>query len=215
MVSYDGTMRPWAANALKATVGRFEIADNVQCTLRARERRAFLDAVLPKRGVGAELGVFKGHLTPVLVDVAQPTRLYAVDPWYRLDPSWTWARGHRSTALGLASALRRSHDAIDAGVVQICVEFDDAFLAALPDASLDWAYLDTTHQYDDTVRELDLLARKVRRGGVIAGDDWHSDPTHRHYGVKRAVDEFVGQRGGEPARVDEAIHQWAVVLSDD
>ena len=53
-------MQPWAETLLKRTVGRFEVADDVQCRLRARERRSFLDAVLPKGGVGAELGVFKG-----------------------------------------------------------------------------------------------------------------------------------------------------------
>ncbi len=205
-------MRPWAAKALKSTVGRLELADNVQCTLRARERRSFLDAVLPKAGVGAELGVFKGHLTPLLVDVARPALLYAVDPWYRLEPSWEWACGHRSTSLGLASAVRRSHRAIDAGIVQVRVEFDIAFLEGLTDADLDWAYVDTTHQYDETCRELDLLAGKVRPGGVVAGDDWQTDPAHRHHGVKRAVDEFVAAGRGELLRVDEPIHQWAVAL---
>jgi hypothetical protein len=156
--------------------------------------------------------VFKGHLTPILVKIARPTRLYAVDPWYRAEPEWTWARGRRSTVLGLAGAMRRSHRAIEAGTVEVRVEFDTEFLRELPDAHLDWVYVDTTHQYEHTCDELALLAHKVRAGGVIAGDDWQTDPSHRHHGVKRAVDEFVAGGRAQLVRVDETIHQWAVRL---
>jgi hypothetical protein len=205
-------VQAWAETLLKRTAGRFELADDVQCRVRARERRDFLASVLGPGGTGAELGVFKGHLTPVLTEVTRPVRLYAVDPWYLAEPEWTWARGHRSTVLGLAGALRRSRRAIEDGIVEVRVAFDTDFLADLDDAHLDWAYVDTTHQYEHTCAELDLLARKVRPGGIVAGDDWQTDPHHRHHGVKRAVDEFVSAGRAVVVGVDEALHQWAIRL---
>ena len=146
------------------------------------------------------------------MDVARPQHLYAVDPWYLAEAEWTWARGHRSTVLGLAGALRRSRTAVAAGGVEIRIAFDTDFLRGLDDHHLDWAYIDTTHEYDQTREELELLERKVRARGIVAGDDWQTEPGHRHYGVKRAIDEFVAAGRAQLVRVDEPIHQWAIEL---
>jgi len=52
------------------------------------------------------------------------------------------------------------------------IDDDLVALTRMPDEHLDWAYLDTTHQYDQTATELQLLKQKVKPGGIIAGDDW-------------------------------------------
>ena len=75
-----------------------------------------------------------------------------------------------------------------------------------------WAYVDLTHRYAPTVKELELLRRKVRPGGIIAGHDWKPDPSHRHHGVCRSAREAIGRRRFELVLVDERTIQWAVRL---
>ena len=78
--------------------------------------------------------------------------------------------------------------------------------------SLDWVYLDSSHAYQHTVEELALLRRKVRPGGVIAGDDWQPDPSHPHHGVHRAVMELVSSGSCEVLYADAGDQQWAIRL---
>jgi cephalosporin hydroxylase len=79
----------------------------------------------------------------------------------------------------------------------------------MSDGHLDWAYVDSSHAYDHTLKELRLLARKVNASGVIAGDDWREDPSHRHHGICRAVREFIT---AEPyvLEVDKPTLQWMI-----
>ena len=40
------------------------------------------------------------------------------------------------------------------------------------DGALDWVYLDAMHTYNDTLRDLEAWYPKVRRGGLVSGDDF-------------------------------------------
>jgi len=178
----------------------------------ARQRAGFVDAVLPKGGVGAELGVFKGRFSPVLLDGTNARRLHLVDPWYLLTPRWHWGHGDRSTVGAVRRILRRWQAEIEAGRVVVHIGDDREVLASLDDHSLDWVYLDSSHAYQHTVEELALLRRKVRPGGVIAGDDWRPDPSHPHHGVHRAVMELVRSDSCEVLYADAGDRQWAIRL---
>jgi hypothetical protein len=50
----------------------------------ARTRGNVVAELLPKGGVGAELGVFKRRFSPVLLRTTEAERLHLVDPWYLL-----------------------------------------------------------------------------------------------------------------------------------
>jgi hypothetical protein len=45
-------------------------------------------------------------------------------------------------------------------------------LTGFPDGSLDTAYLDSSHEYQATLSELDLLSSKVRPCGWLMGNDY-------------------------------------------
>lgn len=177
--------------------------------MRCKRRLAAIAPFLAKGGVGAEIGVFKGTFVEHLL-TSGPSKLYLVDPWYRLGPEWRWAKGPRST-LG---AFRRILDAyapeIEAGLVEPRVQFSEEFFAGLPDHHLDWVYIDTTHQYEKTLAELDWCLRKVKPGGRIIGDDYVANPEARHHGVWRAVKEFEAA-GKITLLLDGDVRQFCAV----
>ena len=96
-----------------------------------------------------------------------------------------------------------------AAETHIVADYSTAFLASRADAELDWAYLDTTHSYEDTKKELALLRQKVAPGGVIAGDDWHESEDHLHYGVAKAVKEALEEGAFEWIGAFPEM-QWAI-----
>jgi hypothetical protein len=164
-------------------------------------------------GIGVELGVHKGYFSPVLLEGLAPERLYLIDPWYLQGKQWTWGEGNRRTVDALRRILRELEDELVVGKVVLWIDDDLAALTRMSDAYLDWAYLDTTHQYDQTAKELQLLKRKVKPGGIIAGDDWWPDPLHQHHGVCKAVREFVDREPCKIVHADEVSSQWILRLT--
>lgn len=173
-------------------------------------RAPFLARALPKGGVGCEVGVWKGFFTRTLVEVTEPTRLHLIDPWYVFGPNWTWGHGDRSTTRGLAGLINTYGPELAAGRLVLHIDDDLKVLPTFPDAYFDWAYLDSSHLYEHTLKELELLARKVKPDGVIAGDDWLPDPNDVNHGVYVALNEFVAAGPWRLVYTSEEDQQWAL-----
>lgn len=186
-------------------------ARRLEAERRHNEARAHLLAQwLPKQGVGAELGVFQGRFSRTLLEASDAATLHLIDPWYFLTPAWHWGTGSRSTVDALVSILQDFKPEIEASRVRVHVADDRAALREFPDAYFDWVYIDSSHQYQHTREELDILETKVKATGVIAGDDWRPDPAHKHHGVYRAVMERLSSGAYELIAADEATTQWAI-----
>jgi hypothetical protein len=158
------------------------------------EKRAYLSKFVVKGGVGAELGVFWGHFSEVIIREFQPRTLYLVDLWdlqgesFDIEGRFTdFGRMRTSECYAHVQQIAARHP----GVVHVVKEDASAFLSRYEGEPFDWVYIDTSHKYDDTLRELSLIAERLKPGGVILGDDWIADPDHRHYEVVRAVHSFV------------------------
>lgn len=208
---HDGEMSEQGSNRLgRARTWVLEMVAAPREVRSARTRAPVLAELLPKGGVGAEIGVFKGRFSPVLLRVSDAAQLHLIDPWYLLTPEWHWGTGDRSTANAVRRIERRFRRQIEEGRVQVHIGHDLDLLPTFADATFDWVYLDSSHAYEHTVQELDLLHEKVKAGGMIAGDDWRPDPEHPHHGVHRAVNEFVAARGYEVLYADADNRQWAI-----
>ena len=176
----------------------------------AEKRFQVIKPFLRKDAVAAELGVLKGDFSRLIVRDLHPAKLHLVDPWYLQGPEWSWERGDRSTVRALAGVVRDFESELSQGQVVLDVEYDQDFLATLPDAYFDWVYLDTTHEYQQTKMELQLLQRKVKPSGVIAGDDWQPNPAHRDHGVYQAVQELIAEGRYVILYADPRSLQWAI-----
>ncbi|WP_413989027.1 class I SAM-dependent methyltransferase [Labrys okinawensis] len=177
--------------------------------------RQFLCDLLPKGGIGAELGVFTGLFSTILLERAKPKSAYFVDPWWlifgKYYPDWGiyTANGRLSTSRAHSVASRRIEKYAQGANVSVLVDYSVPFLERLPDDHLDWVYVDSSHSYDGTAEELNVLKRKVKSGGIVAGDDWHDALDHPHSGVAVAVGEAIGTGAFEMIGTFPAL-QWAI-----
>ena len=68
----------------------------------------------------------------------------------------------------------------------------------IPD-KLDFIYIDGNHSYEGVKTDIELYYPKLRKGGLLMGDDYHPEPIQTLnfggedmvFGVKKAVDEFA------------------------
>lgn len=216
-----GTLRTFLGDRLTDQLKRITGVEQAQLRDKVRRRTerdlasrrariAFLKEHLPQGGVGAELGVFKGEFSPLLLEELAPTRLHLIDPWYLHAPFWEWAEGRPSTVDALLEILRRHRDHIHEGRVLIQVADDRQALAGFASEYFDWVYIDSSHQYQHTWEELSLLKSRVKSTGVIAGDDWYPEPEHMHHGVYRAVQEFMQCEGYRLVDANTENRQWVI-----
>lgn len=175
------------------------------------KRSEFLKKI-PKNGVGAELGVFLGELSVDILEITKPKLVYFVDPYFLLGENYgVWANNYNNgKVLSTKKASEIAKERISAyNNFQFLIEDDIVFLNRLDDNHLDWVYIDSSHQYEHTVKELELCRFKVKNGGAISGHDYVDDPSHRHYGVSKAVNEFC-LRYNLKVEVVDVHSQWLV-----
>lgn len=178
------------------------------------EREEFLQT-LPKQSVGVELGVFKGEFTKDILKIVSPEKLHLVDVWWEKYgdnyPDWGPYTdfGRLKTKSAYENVLAVIDDIRAKDKVTIHVGNDVPYLQSLPDGYFDWAYLDSSHEYEHTWTELQVLKSKIKKDGLITGHDWIEDPGADHYGVYKAVKEFCEKEGWEIILRDN-FTQWCI-----
>jgi hypothetical protein len=179
-------------------------AELLRAALRHRKRRGELIALLPKNGVGVEVGVWKGDFSVRLLRGAKPRKLYLIDPWqhssshegawYAEKDEGEMARIRGEVIARFARKIRRER------VVVMPDRSQDAarqLRSAQGSDLLDWVYLDGDHIYEAVLADLRAFWTLIVDGGCLAGDDygikgWWKD------GVTRAVDEFAASVDRSP-----------------
>lgn len=185
-------------------------------TLVGRPRREAFLKMLPRDSVGAEIGVFKGEYTRFILRIVRPRKLHLIDGWSKIFGTHypeNWGPhsnfGKLTTREVIESAEKVVQRYAPPGVVQFHEADDLECLPTFPDGYFDWVYLDTSHFYEHTLRELEILKDKVKPDGLITGDDWQEDASHVHNGVCRAVREFCAAHGWELVTLDR-FGQWCL-----
>jgi glycosyltransferase involved in cell wall biosynthesis/predicted O-methyltransferase YrrM len=122
---------------------------------------------------GAEIGVAGGQHSELLCQNIEGCELLCVDTW-----ATSWSRklyrpAQRRLKPYNTTIIRKS--SIEAA-------------REVPNASLDFVYIDAAHDFDNVMLDLITWSRKVRAGGIVSGHDY--DRAHLK-GVVPAVDTYT------------------------
>lgn len=161
-------------------------------TARRDVRRELLER-MPKHAVCAEIGVWRGEFSARILAVTAPRELHLIDPWAFL-PEFS-ERGYGGAVAQGQSDMERMYEGVKRKLgsrpdVVVHRAFSKAALESFPDAAFDWVYIDANHYYSYVREDLELSLRKVKPGGLIAGDDFDWGEKDG-FPVKRAVTDFI------------------------
>jgi len=153
---------------------------------RNEPRKKLLD-ILPKNAICAEIGVWKGGFSGIILDKTKPAELHLIDPWSfqpKFGHSWyggQLAKNERDMEAIFNIVTERFNKYNN---ISIHREYSELAVKRFEDKYFDWVYVDGNHDYNYVLKDLELYYPKIREGGYISGDDF--DLTS----VRKAVRDF-------------------------
>jgi len=138
---------------------------------------------------GCEIGVSTGGHSHKILETTHVEKLYSIDPYTPNTTLNLWVEGnyyydimflrvkHRLGQYGDRSEMIRAYSS----------DVADRF----KDNELDFVFVDGSHEYQYVKEDLELYYKKIRSGGIMAGDDYNTG----FPGVARAVNEFFAAQG--------------------
>jgi predicted O-methyltransferase YrrM len=143
----------------------------------------FLLNAMPKDGTFVELGAWLGKSSSYLCDKATDQKIIIVDSFKGtaeyLDSYYQLAKTNDIYNLFTENMGERKYTAIKATSKAAARKFKAQ--------SLDVVFIDLDHSYEAVKEDIKLWLPKVKKGGYIAGDDYHEN----WKGVIQAVDELL------------------------
>ena len=149
-------------------------------------------SAVAKRGYKtfAEIGVWKGHSISFLAKkvLDQEVSIYAVDLFEDTTDSAFSGQPHITNEIPFIREVYNANLQMAAVRDKIIDIKSTSWEAArcFNDEYFDFVFIDADHSYECVKKDIEAWIPKVRKGGVLAGDDF------RHKGVCRAVREFFG-----------------------
>ena len=122
--------------------------------------------------VGAEIGVLGGVYAEILCKANPNLKLYGID---------SWETGHHKQKYKKAAGRLKNYN------VELIKKTSLDAVKDFPNMSLDFVYIDASHQFDDIMRDIIEWSLKVKKGGIVSGHDY----IHNRMGVATAVDSYV------------------------
>lgn len=178
----DRVKTPHGRDSVPKTLSEEQVRDAEVVPSREEMLEAF-----PQGGRVAELGADEGSFSEKILSITDPDELYVIDVW----------ESNEYSDRSVEEVKARCADRIADGTVEVLSERPDVALERFEDGFFDWVYIDTTHAYERTLKELEIARKKVKSDGVIAGHDYclGDVPRGQWYGVIAAVHEFCAENG--------------------
>jgi hypothetical protein len=123
-----------------------------------------------------EIGVWKGDFAEQILSVCKYIeRYYMIDPWANL-PDWNKPFNVAPEMFDeiYQEAMRKTEFAI--GKIVTLRGRTKEVIDAIPDNSLDFAYIDGDHTLRGITIDLMKVLPKIKEGGIIGGDDFTNTP---------------------------------------
>jgi hypothetical protein len=173
-------------------------------TVRPRPRDKLL-RILPKGSVCAEVGVWKGDFSEMILKNVKPRELHLVDPWvFQSRYPDRWYGGQIAAGQAeMDSIYQYVHSRFARNpVVKIHRRFSRELREIFPEKNLDWIYIDGDHSKDAVKLDVRLALDVVKPGGMIVGDDYYWRDSDGSYSVRDAITELARELDLNPSIVD-------------
>jgi len=160
---------------------KFQVRRRDNLPFNASGTRTHLIVLFAELGFkkGAEIGVCRGEFSAVMLKTIPDLELFCVDNWqpYSLIRSENRQDLYHQQAVANLSRFPGAKilwmDSVEAS-------------RQIPDASLDFVYIDGAHDFDHVMADMLHWIPKVKHDGIIAGHDYPIEP-----GVATAVNAYV------------------------
>lgn len=167
--------------------------------------------MVPTGAVWAEVGVYKGDFSQIVLDSCAPSQYYLIDNWkFELKQHNPFEDTTENFA-NFRGRIHWEHYGDDAnahqeenfeyvkkrfsGVPSVKVIREESVkgIQGLGDAQLDVIYIDANHQYEHVLRDMLHARKKLKPGGIMFMDDFYEGPGgyEQNEGVMGAVNSFV------------------------
>jgi len=166
----------------------------LQRELDRMARRRWIFRFVKRHGVGAEVGVFRGRFSELLVKRLKPRKIYLIDPWTQLGEFFNLVPAYTNDGKLPTKVAKRETELRMSRYPGVEVRIEEGyFLDAVGkiEERLDWIYIDGSHLYQDVLNDLHAASGILKDDGKIMGDDWQPNPAKRTYDVFRAVQAFT------------------------
>ncbi len=157
-------------------------------------REDMVSNLVPKNGVYAEIGVFKGEFSEKLLHILNPKSLFLLDLFEGVTCSGN-ADGNNLVYTNMEDEYLKIKEK-EGSDKRICVLKGDSSsnLRMFPQNFLDMIYIDGDHTYEGAKKDLEMAHFVVKPGGYIMGHDYEMNmnkaQTCYSFGVAKAVNEF-------------------------
>lgn len=151
--------------------------------------------------VGAEIGVLRGQYSKVLCDTIPGLKMYCVDKWTQY-PTYKDFRSQKK----LTEYEKIARETLAEYDCTIIKEWSMDAVKTIENGSLDFVWIDASHDFQSVTNDVAEWGKKVRVGGIIAGHDFYRSLNSKLYvQVKDAIQGWTYAYG---------IHPWFVMKDD-
>lgn len=140
---------------------------------------------------GAEIGVYKGEYTKKFCEVG--LTMFGVDPWKAFYGQGRTQQVQKRQDFIFEHAKRVLGDYLNKDCTLIRKDSMDA-VHSFMDEALDFVYIDGDHEFAHVAADIVAWAKKVKKGGIVAGHDYFStNPKAQNVvcQVKPVIDAYV------------------------
>ena len=151
---------------------------------------------------GAEIGVYRGGYSQVLLKAIPKLKLFGVDIWELYPGYRDYWRDDMQADYYEAIEKTKNFDC------RLIKDWSHEAVKQFADESLDFVYIDGNHNYEYTVQDISLWSKKVRRGGIVYGhdfEDWSHNWRRFDMNVINAVTGWCNSY---------QIHPWFIIKND-
>jgi len=147
-------------------------------------------------GIVVEVGVYGGASLLPIVEICQKTntKIFGIDPWEKLNVTHRMTPGGQQISVDNCNSNQlktvRLHleniikiESYEEAITLIH-DFSQEASIQFKENTIDVLYLDGSHDYDAVLGDLESWFPKIKRGGVLLGDDWN------WLGVRTAAQDY-------------------------